>query len=612
MPQVPRARAYSPKKPPAYPPTHDHDNTWSSTSVAAHPAETNIWWTGVNIMIAGVKPLKELWTLEQSQTYNSKAPPRELCLRRSSKASYEPRAARTSRSSVRPFAPKLSVARTSRSSVRPFAPKLSQMHVNASLSDALGSEAAGRAIQAVLNRCFPPLEVPTGPGACIQDVTTREMSLDQVALLRHESNEEDQNRDPDVEELMRDEARDAPTLDPPCMSVAYVKTGPMKRSFANQFPGHTTSAKKIKLEGSANPSSITTPSECAHAEPRAAPMRTKSQAKVRRDARRRALQLHSRARKAEELRSSGSLDARTFRTSSTGWQGTNYGSTKDGRELRAQWEDYSILLQLKGFDRVPYLGLKTRIRDSLGRLWLLRTFIGERIEALLPAFEKQVAAFRLRWRGVQEDPIGVAYVGTTGILKITIMNCVFQAEFPLLAKRYSDCAQTLGISPLYGYFFNFCLNSARAGVKRVHCSPHVDWKNIAIGVCVIFIYVLISANLGKFNSKERSWLVVWEAGLILEMPAGVFIMYPSSLFFHFNVDMCDLELVCTDGRLPTPENSYLLDGGDGRGSCVWFNQASMFQTAELGFATIAQARAAGAPCNSDPHSLISRGLFPVA
>ncbi|KAG2337864.1 hypothetical protein BDR05DRAFT_838057, partial [Suillus weaverae] len=86
---------------------------------------------------------------------------------------------------------------------------------------------------------------------------------------------------------------------------------------------------------------------------------------------------------------------------------------------------------------------------------------------------------------------------------------------------------------------------------------HVDWKNIAIGVCVIFIY-------GQFNSKERSWLVIWEAGLVIEMPPGVFVMYPSSLFFHFNVDIY---------------------GGDGRGSCVWFNQASMFQTAELGFAT---------------------------
>ena len=43
--------------------------------------------------------------------------------------------------------------------------------------------------------------------------------------------------------------------------------------------------------------------------------------------------------------------------------------------------------------------------------------------------------------------------------------------------------------------------------------------------------------LGFFNSCELSWLVIWEAGIIIEIPAGVFVMYPSSLFFHFNFDM---------------------------------------------------------------------------
>jgi hypothetical protein len=44
--------------------------------------------------------------------------------------------------------------------------------------------------------------------------------------------------------------------------------------------------------------------------------------------------------------------------------------------------------------------------------------------------------------------------------------------------------------------------------------------------------------IGAFNSKERSWLVIWEAGIVIEMPAGVFVMYPSSLFYHLNIDMC--------------------------------------------------------------------------
>ncbi|KAG1893200.1 uncharacterized protein F5891DRAFT_1196730 [Suillus fuscotomentosus] len=497
------------------------------------------------------------------------------------------------------------------------------------------------------------------PRAGIQGFSTEGMSLEQVALLRHESNQ-DQNRDPEVEELLKGAVHGGPKSEVPRTSDAYEGTGPMKRSFDNRFPPRATPAKKVKLEGAADPSSKALPSR---SKPAYTPREhTKSQAKVKRDARRRELQLQSRARKAEELKSKGGLDALTFRTSSTGWQGTNYGSTKEGKELIAQWEDYSILLRLKDFDRVPYCGLKTRIRDSQGRLWLVRTFVGERIEALLPAFEKQAAAFvstvetnrsgfteaemeensrgshwssicghdrnskqvptLAAWHSSNAEAVDALWRPDGAMFQIrqalhsvplpephtsssAIMNRVFRAEFPLLAKRYADCSQALGISPLYGHFFSFCLNSARAGVERVHCSPHVDWKNIAIGVCVVFVY-------GKFNSKERSWLVIWEAGLILEMPAGVFVMYPSSLFFHFNVDVCDLKLVCTDGRPPTPENSSLLDGGNGRGSCVWFNQSSMFQTAELGFATIAQAREAGVPCNSDSSSLISRGFFPLA
>jgi len=44
------------------------------------------------------------------------------------------------------------------------------------------------------------------------------------------------------------------------------------------------------------------------------------------------------------------------------------------------------------------------------------------------------------------------------------------------------------IEAKFGLFFNFCLNSPCKGVKQVFCTPHVDWKNIAFGVCMIFIY----------------------------------------------------------------------------------------------------------------------------
>ncbi|KAI0079205.1 hypothetical protein K474DRAFT_1705868 [Panus rudis PR-1116 ss-1] len=52
--------------------------------------------------------------------------------------------------------------------------------------------------------------------------------------------------------------------------------------------------------------------------------------------------------------------------------------------------------------------------------------------------------------------------------------------------------------------------------------------------------------------KERVWLVLWEAGLVIEVPPGVVILYPSALFLHFNVDCEDLQLVTTPSDSTAP------------------------------------------------------------
>ena len=105
-----------------------------------------------------------------------------------------------------------------------------------------------------------------------------------------------------------------------------------------------------------------------------------------------------------------------------------------------------------------------------------------------------------------------------------------------------------GIEAEFGLFFNFCLNAVRRGVRRVFCRPHVDWKNVAFGVCMVFVYGEPFAavhgviqhqadRIGHFDHREKCWLVLWEAGVALELPPGVFLFYPSSLFLHFNVDI---------------------------------------------------------------------------
>lgn len=116
-----------------------------------------------------------------------------------------------------------------------------------------------------------------------------------------------------------------------------------------------------------------------------------------------------------------------------------------------------------------------------------------------------------------------------------------------------------------------------------------------------------------FDHKRKSWLVLWEAGVVIELPPWVFLAYPSSLLHHWNVDLhgqfpvditpyeCDFDIgtidfkvVTTNGEWPTPDNSTPMEeSGDGRATFVFFNQASMFQSSETGYDTLAEARADG-------------------
>ncbi|TFK72417.1 hypothetical protein BDN72DRAFT_894773 [Pluteus cervinus] len=170
---------------------------------------------------------------------------------------------------------------------------------------------------------------------------------------------------------------------------------------------------------------------------------------------------------------------------------------------------------------------------------------------------------------------------------------VLERLFPGTLKRYDRNAawhfERYGIKRLFDPFWNFCFNACYSGQDRVHCRPHTDHKNI-VGVCVVIPYLLPDS---KFDYKRRSWLVIWEAGVIIEMPPWTAAIYPSSLFFHFNIDIQDIEFIETYGD-SLPERKASEPGDEkGRGSMVFFNQASMFQSSELDFDTVAAAKLAG-------------------
>ncbi|KAJ7168602.1 hypothetical protein C8R46DRAFT_860102, partial [Mycena filopes] len=181
---------------------------------------------------------------------------------------------------------------------------------------------------------------------------------------------------------------------------------------------------------------------------------------------------------------------------------------------------------------------------------------------------------------------------------IGLVTSIVTIMFPGVAARFLADAEwhekRYGIKPMFGLFWNLCLNAWFYNQRRVQCGPHADKKN-QIGVCVLLIYVLKKGV--NFNHTQRTWLVVWEAGVVVELPPWVLAMYPSALLYHFNIDInADIQFVTTEGNVrPTPANSRPIVDGDecGRGSFVFFNQSTMRQGPATGFDTIKQAKAAG-------------------
>ncbi|KAF8173480.1 hypothetical protein BJ912DRAFT_931921 [Pholiota molesta] len=157
------------------------------------------------------------------------------------------------------------------------------------------------------------------------------------------------------------------------------------------------------------------------------------------------------------------------------------------------------------------------------------------------------------------------------IQKITEqVSGIVKLVFPGVAERFNKSAQwhqeVYGITPIFGLFWNLCINGLFPNQERIHCLPHADSKNI-VGVCVLVIYEIPGK---KFNHSKRSWLVLWEAGIAIQLPPWVIVAYPSALIYHFNLDITNFRFVTTEGdERPTPENSTPIEDGDDEGRGAW-------------------------------------------
>lgn len=134
---------------------------------------------------------------------------------------------------------------------------------------------------------------------------------------------------------------------------------------------------------------------------------------------------------------------------------------------------------------------------------------------------------------------------------------VFLKYFPEIYEYYDDaldsvCSQTecervAGDLPFASYTLN-------VGQQSV-CRLHVDGCNPPGGVCLASPY-------GDFSYREEGHLILHELNLVLALPPGSFILFPSALISHQNIP---------------------IRPGKERRSFTAFSPGSMFQWIENGF-----------------------------
>lgn len=59
--------------------------------------------------------------------------------------------------------------------------------------------------------------------------------------------------------------------------------------------------------------------------------------------------------------------------------------------------------------------------------------------------------------------------------------------FPGITKQFDEDVRWHNIKPLFGYFWNLCINARFDGQASISTGPHSDSKN-TINVCLMLIY----------------------------------------------------------------------------------------------------------------------------
>src|SRR5437667_11118 len=79
----------------------------------------------------------------------------------------------------------------------------------------------------------------------------------------------------------------------------------------------------------------------------------------------------------------------------------------------------------------------------------------------------------------------------------------------------------------------FLIQTVEMESPSVYCL-FIFWLAVSVSASTI---PSTNVFLDKFNDSACTWLVIWELGVVIQLPPWVFAAYPSSLFLHFNIDV---------------------------------------------------------------------------
>ncbi|KAF5323177.1 hypothetical protein D9619_013732 [Psilocybe cf. subviscida] len=279
---------------------------------------------------------------------------------------------------------------------------------------------------------------------------------------------------------------------------------------------------------------------------------------------------------------------------STGWQGFPMADNKMDL-LRSFYNKDEVRSIVRFFLPIYYLGKSTMLLDKEGRCFAFRTaqipFLQSGQELFHAATLLLLAAELVSQRAVEKHRLGLrgghfpciighhrqytkkseltewhrsnmdrvnAFMKTEIIEHATrYVSRTVEIIFPGVAERMRASAKwqygRWRIRPMFGLFYNLCVNGIFPTSRGSTASP-------------TSISRMLSAN--PFQPPPSLWVVLWEAGVAIELPPWVILIYPSSLLHHFNVDALDFQFVMVDGterptRKTQPLLSMLMGAGAG-------------------------------------------------